>query len=90
VQVGTTSLDAVTASIKPASQVFNNSNDTVRALKGKRVDAIVVDLPTASTGTICVIDRHPRAWTAEQLDTLKVLAASAIGEIELATARSPT
>jgi polar amino acid transport system substrate-binding protein len=49
VQVGTTSLDAVTASIKPASQpqVFNDSNDTVRALKGKRVDAIVVDLPTA-------------------------------------------
>src|SRR3954452_9315088 len=49
VQVGTTSLDAVTASIKPSSQpqVFNDSNDTVRALKGKRVDAIVVDLPTA-------------------------------------------
>src|SRR3954453_5545283 len=49
VQVGTTSLDAVTASIKPAQQpqVFNDSNDTVRALKGGRVDAIVVDLPTA-------------------------------------------
>jgi polar amino acid transport system substrate-binding protein len=49
VQVGTTSLDAVTASIKPSGQpqVFNDSNDTVRALKGKRVDAIVVDLPTA-------------------------------------------
>jgi polar amino acid transport system substrate-binding protein len=49
VQVGTTSLDAVTASIRPKSQpqVFNDSNDTVRALKGKRVDAIVVDLPTA-------------------------------------------
>jgi polar amino acid transport system substrate-binding protein len=49
VQVGTTSLDAVSAAIKPASQpqVFNDSNDTVRALKGKRVDAIVVDLPTA-------------------------------------------
>jgi polar amino acid transport system substrate-binding protein len=49
VQVGTTSLDAVNASIKPAQQpqVFNDSNDTIRALKGKRVDAIVVDLPTA-------------------------------------------
>jgi polar amino acid transport system substrate-binding protein len=49
VQVGTTSLDAVSASIKPSKQpqVFNDSNDTVRALKGKRVDAIVVDLPTA-------------------------------------------
>jgi polar amino acid transport system substrate-binding protein len=49
VQVGTTSLDAVDSSIKPKSQpqVFNDSNDTVRALKNKRVDAIVVDLPTA-------------------------------------------
>jgi len=49
VQVGTTSLEAVQASIKPSGdpQVFNDSNDTVRALKAKRVDAIVVDLPTA-------------------------------------------
>ena len=49
VQVGTTSLDAVTASIRPSSQpqVFNDSNDTVRALKNGRIDAIVVDLPTA-------------------------------------------
>ena len=49
VQVGTTSLDAVTEVIKPSTQpqVFNDSNDTVRALKTKRVDAIVVDLPTA-------------------------------------------
>ena len=49
VQVGTTSLDAVTASIKPKSQpqVYNDSNDTVRALKQGRIDAIVVDLPTA-------------------------------------------
>ena len=49
VQIGTTSLDAVTESITPSGQpqVFNDSNDTVRALKTKRVDAIVVDLPTA-------------------------------------------
>jgi polar amino acid transport system substrate-binding protein len=49
VQVGTTSLDAVNASIKPGTQpqVYNDSNDTVRALKSKRIDAIVVDLPTA-------------------------------------------
>jgi polar amino acid transport system substrate-binding protein len=49
VQVGTTSLDAVNASIKPKSQpqVYNDSNDTVRALKQGRIDAIVVDLPTA-------------------------------------------
>jgi len=49
VQVGTTSLDAVAEVIKPSEQpqVFNDSNDTVRALKAKRVDAIVTDLPTA-------------------------------------------
>lgn len=49
VQVGTTSLDAAKAAIAPSSdpQVFNDSNDTVQALKTKKVDAIVVDLPTA-------------------------------------------
>ncbi len=49
VQIGTTSLDAVTATIKPSKQpkVFNDSNDVVSALKQKQVDAIVVDLPTA-------------------------------------------
>jgi polar amino acid transport system substrate-binding protein len=49
VQVGTTSLDAVRATIKPSQdpQVFNDSNDVTRALKGDRVDAVVVDLPTA-------------------------------------------
>ena len=49
VQVGTTSLDALESVIDPSQQpqVFNDSNDTVRALKSKQVDAIVVDLPTA-------------------------------------------
>jgi polar amino acid transport system substrate-binding protein len=49
VQIGTSSLDAVTTTIKPSSQpqVFNDSNDVVRALKVGRVDAVVVDLPTA-------------------------------------------
>jgi polar amino acid transport system substrate-binding protein len=49
VQIGTTSLDATTASIQPSSQpkVFNDSNDVVRALKNGAVDAVVVDLPTA-------------------------------------------
>jgi polar amino acid transport system substrate-binding protein len=49
VQLGTTSLDAVTEKIQPSSQpqVFNDSNDTVRALKIGRVETIVVDLPTA-------------------------------------------
>jgi polar amino acid transport system substrate-binding protein len=49
VQVGTTSLDAVAAKIAPSQQpqVFNDSNDTVRALKDGRVEAIVTDLPSA-------------------------------------------
>ena len=49
VQIGTTSLKAVTDTIQPSQQpsVFNDSNDTVRALKNKTVDAIVVDVPTA-------------------------------------------
>lgn len=48
VQVGTTSLDAVTEVIAPSRQpqVFNDSNDVVRALKNGQVDAIVTDLPT--------------------------------------------
>ena len=48
VQVGTTSLDAVTEVIAPSQQpqVFNDSNDVVRALKNGQVDAIVTDLPT--------------------------------------------
>jgi polar amino acid transport system substrate-binding protein len=49
VQVGTTSLDAVQQTIKPKGdpKVFNDSNDVVTALKQGRVDAVVVDLPTA-------------------------------------------
>jgi len=48
VQEGTTSLSAVIAQIKPARapQVFNTSNDVVRALREGLVDAIVVDLAT--------------------------------------------
>ncbi len=58
VQVGTTSLDAAMASIKPSAQpqVFNDSNDTVRALKSGRVDAVVVDLPTAFYLTAAQLD----------------------------------
>ena len=49
VQIGTTSLDAVNASIQPTTQpkVFDDSNAVVTALKQKQVDAAVVDLPTA-------------------------------------------
>ncbi len=49
VQIGTTSLEAVDASIEPSTepQVFDNSNDVVSALKQEQVDAVVVDVPTA-------------------------------------------
>ena len=49
VQIGTTSLDAVNATIQPSEdpKVFNTSNDVVTALKEGQVDAIVVDVPTA-------------------------------------------
>jgi polar amino acid transport system substrate-binding protein len=49
VQIGTTSLDAVTATIKPSKQpkVFDDSNAVVTALKQGQVDAVVTDLPTA-------------------------------------------
>jgi polar amino acid transport system substrate-binding protein len=49
VQIGTTSLDAVTEVIQPTSepQVFDNSNDVVTALKQGQVDAAVVDTPTS-------------------------------------------
>ena len=49
VQIGTTSLAAVTALIKPTSQpqIFNPSNDVVSAFKIHRINALVVDLATA-------------------------------------------
>ena len=49
VQVGTTSLAAVTGQVNPTNQtqVFDNSNDVVHALREHLVDAIVVDLATA-------------------------------------------
>jgi polar amino acid transport system substrate-binding protein len=49
VQIGTTSLDAVSASIQPSEQpkVFDDSNAVVTAVKQGQVDAVVVDLPTA-------------------------------------------
>ena len=44
-RASTPSTEAIQPSSEP--QVFNDSNDTVRALKNEQVDAIVVDLPTA-------------------------------------------
>ena len=49
VQIGTTSLEAVTEKINPSKQpkVFDDSNAVVTALKQGQVDAVVTDLPTA-------------------------------------------
>ena len=49
VQIGTTSLDAVSSKIQPSKQpkVFDDSNAVVTALKQGQVDAVVTDLPTA-------------------------------------------
>ena len=48
-QVGTTSYDAIGATIKPTTPpaVFNTNDDAKLALSNGQVDAIVVDLPTA-------------------------------------------
>jgi polar amino acid transport system substrate-binding protein len=48
VQVGTTSLDAVTKVIKPTTEpaVFNNTADATSALSSGQIDGLVVDLPT--------------------------------------------
>jgi polar amino acid transport system substrate-binding protein len=58
VQVGTTSLDAAQERIRPQQQpqVFNDSNDVVRAVEQGRVDGIVVDLPTAFYLTAAELD----------------------------------
>lgn len=47
-QVGTTSLKAITAVIKPAGKpsVFNSNDDAKLALGNGQIDALVVDLPT--------------------------------------------
>jgi GAF domain-containing protein len=45
-----------------------------------------VPLVTASghaLGTLCVIDHKPRAWTRDQIDTLRDIAASVMTEVEL-------
>jgi|tagenome__1003787_1003787.scaffolds.fasta_scaffold20986530_4 polar amino acid transport system substrate-binding protein len=48
-QLGTTSGDAISETIKPSSSasVYSNSNDVVSAIKAHQVDGIVVDFPTA-------------------------------------------
>jgi polar amino acid transport system substrate-binding protein len=65
VQIGTTSADAVEASIQPSEepQVFDTSNDVVSALKNEQVDVVVVDVPTAFYLTAAQV---PQATTVGQ------------------------
>ena len=48
-QVGTTSYDFITSTIKPTTQpaVYQQNAAAVEALKNKQIDGLVVDLPTA-------------------------------------------
>lgn len=59
VQAGTTSQTVLANSVKTSKKplVFNSSQDTVQALKGGQVDAIVTDLPTAIYITAAQYDK---------------------------------
>ncbi len=49
-QIGTTSLEAIENTIKPAADepsVYDTNNDAISGLKAKQIDGIVVDFPTA-------------------------------------------
>jgi polar amino acid transport system substrate-binding protein len=73
-QVGTTSYDAIGATIKPTTPpaVFNTNDDAKLALSNGQVDAIVVDLPTAFfiTGAELqggkIVGQLPASGTPEQ------------------------
>jgi polar amino acid transport system substrate-binding protein len=73
-QVGTTSLDAIGATIKPSASpaVFNTNDDAKVALNNGQVDAIVVDLPTAFYITSAelqngkIVGQLPATGTPEQ------------------------
>jgi polar amino acid transport system substrate-binding protein len=57
-QVGTTSYQAITDVIKPATDplVFNNNDDAKKALQNGQLDGLVVDLPTAFYMTSAELD----------------------------------
>lgn len=48
-QIGTTSYDAINRLIGPAAKpaVYNSNDDAKKALRNRRIDGLVVDLPTA-------------------------------------------
>ncbi len=73
-QVGTTSYDAIGATIAPTTPpaVFNTNDDAKLALSNGQVDAIVVDLPTAFYVTAAeleggrIVGQLPATGTPEQ------------------------
>jgi polar amino acid transport system substrate-binding protein len=77
-QKGTTSYDAIGATIKPSQSpaVFNTNDLAVQALKNKQIDGLVVDLPTAlyvaaaqlTNGV--VVGQFPSTGTPEQFGLL--------------------
>jgi polar amino acid transport system substrate-binding protein len=48
-QIGTTSYDFITGTIKPNQQpgAYNSINDAIHALEAKQIDGLVIDLPSA-------------------------------------------
>ena len=77
-QIGTTSLDYITAEVQPAERpyVYNDTNDAKSALQNGQIDAIVVDLPTAFYITAVempkakIIGQLPASADAEQFGLL--------------------
>ena len=82
-QVGTTSYSAIKDQIQPDQdpRVYDNQNDVVSALKGKQVDGVVVDLPTAFYVTAAQVPNSvivgqlppPDGTTLDQDGTFKAL-----------------
>ena len=67
-QVGTTSYDAIISAIKPTKDpaVYDSNDAAIEALKNKQIDAIVVDLPTASFITNVQLDGSVIVGTLDQ------------------------
>jgi polar amino acid transport system substrate-binding protein len=73
-QIGTTSYNYITDTIKPSkdASVYDTNNDVVSALKAKQIDGIVVDLPTAFFVTAAqlegstIVGQFPTAGTQER------------------------
>ncbi len=57
-QVGTTSLNTINTVIAPTTpaKVYNSNDDAIAGLKGKLIDGLVVDLPTAFYVTAAQVD----------------------------------